>query len=83
MHKYEDGFKMMTKISDTDNNSFSSNTDSMEIITDMKSVASFATRFQYSNLLPQILQACRSTREMARSLEYTGRVKSNIIPCVF
>ena len=82
MHKYEDGFKM-TKISNTDNNSFSSNTDSMEILTNMKSVASFATRFQYFNLPPQILQACRSTREMARSLEYTGRVKSNIIPCVF
>ena len=45
MHKYEDGFKM-TEISHTDNNSFSSNTDSMEILTDMKSVASFATRFQ-------------------------------------
>ena len=54
MHKYEDGFKM-TEISDTDNNSFSSNTDSMEILTDMKSVASFATRFQYFNFPPQFL----------------------------
>ena len=45
MQEYEDGVKM-TKISDTDNNSCSSNTDSMEILTDMKPVASFATRFQ-------------------------------------
>ena len=45
MQEYEDGVKM-TKISDTDNNSCSPNTDSMEILTDMKPVASFATRFQ-------------------------------------
>ena len=45
MHEYEDGVKM-TKISDTDNNSCSSNTDSMGILTDIKPVASFATSFQ-------------------------------------
>ena len=45
MHEYEDGVKM-TKISDTDNNSCSPNVDSMEILTDRKPVASFATSFQ-------------------------------------
>ena len=45
MQEYENGVKM-TKISDTDNNSCSSNTDSMKILIDTKPVASFATRFQ-------------------------------------
>ena len=45
MQEYEDGVKV-TKISDIDNNSCSPNIDSMEILTNMKPVASFATRFQ-------------------------------------
>ena len=44
MQEYEDGVKM-TKISDTDNNSCSSNTDSMGILTYMEPVAGFATGF--------------------------------------
>ena len=51
----------MNEISNTENNLFSLNTDSMEILTDMKSVASFATSFQYFNFPPQFLKTCRAT----------------------
>ena len=46
----------MNEISNTENNLFSLNADSMEILTDMKSVASFATSFQYINFLKLVEQ---------------------------